>query len=300
VCINGKAVYRSIIPRGLIRRDPPVLSVSALVVACFGIAVVLPWLFDLRGSVAKIVVLIGSPVLTTIIGMALRITPVDNPVAFLVLFGGVALLLTIAGRAWQARARSQFSSGDATNLLRTNGDTPQPNPTQEEGPAYLRSKESTKPEREEAGEDTGRKDSGSEASTTIKTLSRSKFLRGLGSFALLVGLFLFFGMGCFGIAWEIAQTLWLQAPWVAIPRLATPDREILPFIIAVIYSAPFFALGCMMSALGYILIRFSRRAAHGAWLLVPVAAWLLVPVLFLYGFASWIAGMVGYFRFLLG
>ena len=79
------------------------LSASALVVACFGIAVVLPWLFDLRGSVAKILVRIGSPVLTIIIGMALRITPVDNPVAFLVLFGGIALLLALAGRAWQAR-----------------------------------------------------------------------------------------------------------------------------------------------------------------------------------------------------
>ena len=268
------------------------LSASALVVACFGIAFVLPWLFDLRGSVAKIVVRIGSPVLTIIIGMALRITPVDNPVAFLFLFGGIALLLALTGRAWQARTRGQFSNGDATNLPRPSGDTPQPNPIQEASPAYLRSKESVKPEKEEAGEDTG-----SEASTTIKTLNRGKFLRGLGRFALLVGLFLFFGMAYFGTAWESVKMLWLQAPWVAIPMLATPSVEILPFITAVIYSAPFFALGGMMFALEYILIRFSRPADHAAWPLVLVAASLLVLVLcFLYGFASWIAGMVGLFR----
>ena len=271
-----------LLPRGLIRRDPLALSPNVLVGACVGIAVVLPWLLGLRGYVARAVVWVGAPVLTIAIGLALRITPVDNPVAVLLLFGGIALLLTIVGLAWQARARGQFSSGDATNLPRTSGDTPQPNPTQEEGPAYLRSKESVKPEKEEAGEDTGRKDSGSGASATIKSPSLSTFIRSLGRIALPVGLFLFFGMSFFGAAWESVKMLWLQAPWVAIPMLATPSFDVLPFVTAVIYSAPFFALG-------YILTRFSRRAAH--------AAWLLVAVLFsLYGFVSWIAGLVGFFR----
>lgn len=271
-----------LLPRGLTRRDPRVLSSNVLVGACFGIAVVLPWLLGLRGYVAWAVVLFGSPVLTFAIGLALRITPVDNPMAVLLLFGGIALLLTIVGRAWQARARGQFSNGDATNLPRTSGDTPQPNPTQEESPADLRSKESVKPEKEEAGEDTGRKDSGSEASATIKPPSLGTFLRSLGGLALLAGLFLFFGMSFLGTAWEIVKVLWLQAPWVAIPMLATPSFDILPLVTAGIYSAPFFALG-------YILTRFSRRAAHAAWRLAAV-------LFFLYGFASWIAGLVGFFR----
>lgn len=122
-----------LLPRGLIRRDPLALSSNVLVGACVGIAVVLPWLLGLRGYVARAVVWVGAPILTIAIGLVLRITPVDNPVAVLLLFGGIALLLTIVGLAWHARARGQFSSGDATNLPRTSGDTPQPNPTLRRG-----------------------------------------------------------------------------------------------------------------------------------------------------------------------
>ncbi|MCK4599623.1 hypothetical protein KAU37_07410 [Candidatus Bipolaricaulota bacterium] len=250
------------------------MSSKAVVGACVGIAIVVPLVLGLKGRVARALVIIGAPILTLAIALPLGITPMDNPLAFILMFGGTALSLGIAVRIWKWNARRRLLVEEQSTSSEPTGIFYEQKRNEESFP-QLSSRESAKLEEAVNG-------SGNSALATRKSTSTGKIVRTFGGFILLVGVFLFFGMSFLGSAWEMAKMLWFQVPWVAIPILAYPSFDILPMITAGIYSAPFFAVA-------YILNWVSRRRSS-------VGSSVAAAIISMYAISALIAGLISFFR----
>lgn len=250
------------------------MSSNAVVGICFGIAIAVLLVFGLKGYVARALVIIGAPILTLAIGLPLGITPMDNSLTFIFMFGGTALSLGIAVRTWKWNthrkllAEEQSMSSEPTGLFYE-----QKRPEGSSSQLSLRG--SAKLEKAVNG-------SKNNPPATRKSTTTGKIVRAFGGVILLIGVFLFFGMSFLGSAWEMAKMLWLQVPWVAIPILAYPSFDILPMITAGIYSAPFFAVA-------YILNWVSQRRSSMGSSVVAV-------IISMYGISAVIAGVIGFFR----